>query len=146
MSVGKTLIIIKINLMQFISLLLTHKIIIHFSLDNKWNRYLSTLCTFFFKICRKSEKNLSLTFSMNDLITHYSIYGQIHLPDAFTYGSISTLRTTHLKISWQGFSSLFAKFLQKMKKNLVQKFTDESSVKYLWIYKWGRWIQPMMKV
>ena len=32
---------------------------------------------------------------------------------------------THLWISIQGFSSLFAKFSQKMKKNLVQKFTDE---------------------
>ena len=29
-----------------------------------------------------------------------------------------------------------------MKKNLVWQFMDESSIKYLWIRKWGGWFQP----
>ena len=68
-----------------------------------------------------------------------------------TYGSVSTLWTTHPLISGQGFlyylldfchfsrcsalttlekSFKMLKIWQKMKKNLIQKFTDESSVKY----------------
>ena len=37
--------------------------------------------------------------------------------NCFTYGTISTLQTTHQ----QGFSSFFAIFLQKMKKNLIME-------------------------
>ena len=43
-------------------------------------------------------------------------------------------------ISGQGFPSFFAKIWQKLKKNLVWKFMEESSIKYLKIHKWGRWI------
>ena len=42
----------------------------------------------------------------------------------------------------QGFPSLFANFFQKQKKSLSWKITDVSSVKYLRICKWGRWICP----
>ena len=31
---------------------------------------------------------------------------------------------------------------KKWRKNLSWKFTDELSIKYLWIHKWGRWIRP----
>ena len=34
------------------------------------------------------------------------------------------------------------KFGKKLRKPLSWKFTDELSVKYLWICKWGRWIRP----
>ena len=33
-------------------------------------------------------------------------------------------------------------FFKKWKKTLSWKFTDESSIKYLWIRKWGKWIWP----
>ena len=33
-------------------------------------------------------------------------------------------------------------FFIKWRKTLSWKFTDESSIKYLWIHKWGRWIRP----
>ena len=34
------------------------------------------------------------------------------------------------------------KFRKKWRKNLLWKFTDESSIKYLQICKWTRWIRP----
>ena len=41
------------------------------------------------------------------------------------------------------FLNFFLNFSKKWRKNLSWKFMDESSVKYLWIDKWGRWIRPM---
>ena len=38
----------------------------------------------------------------------------------------------------------FFNFWGKMKKTFSWKFTDELSIKYLWIRKWGRWIRPII--
>ena len=85
-----------------------------------------------------------------------------------TYGSVSVLRTTHPINFWTRFffivCQIFAifqsgaclktlknrwewlKFDTKWRKTLAQKLTYESSVKYLWICKWGRWIRPRAKI
>ena len=41
------------------------------------------------------------------------------------------------------FLHFLPKFRKKWRKNLSWKFMDESSVKYLWIRKWTRWIRPI---
>ena len=64
------------------------------------------------------------------------------------YGSVwlCTLRTTNLSISMTMFFFIFwKKFGKKWRKTLSWKLTNGSSVKYLWIRKWGRWIWPRTK-
>ena len=41
------------------------------------------------------------------------------------------------------FLHFLVNFSKKWRKNLSWKFTDESSIKYLWIRKWTRWIWPL---
>ena len=56
----------------------------------------------------------------------------------------------HLKIHWyftdfhgKVFLHFLKKFGQIWRKTLSWKFTDELSIKYLQIHKWGRWIRPI---
>ena len=60
----------------------------------------------------------------------------------WSYGSISTLQTTHINFHDKVFLRFLPNFCKKWRKTLSWKFMDESSVKYLRIGRWGRWIQP----
>ena len=70
-------------------------------------------------------------------------YGQIHLPHLriCKYFMDDSSVNFHDKV----FLHFLQKFGKKWRKTLSWKFMDESSVKYLWIHKWGRWIQPMCR-
>ena len=66
--------------------------------------------------------------------------GRIHPP----YLQIHTYFMDDLSINFH--DKVFLHFLKKIgkkwRKTLSWKFTDESSIKYLQIRKWGRWIRP----
>ena len=65
--------------------------------------------------------------------------GQIHLPHL----QIRKFFTDDSSIYFHGkvFLHLLQKFGKKWRKNVSWKFMDESSIKYLQIHKWTRWIR-----
>ena len=69
------------------------------------------------------------------------VFGQIHLPHLriHKYFMDDSSVNFHDKI----FLHFLPIFFKKWRKTLSWKFTDESSIKYLWIRKWGRWIWPL---
>ena len=77
--------------------------------------------------------------------THSSIHrklkNQLNCENICEY----SLHTSWIK-PWQIKDKFFLHFLlnfsKKWRKNLSWKFTDESSIKYLRIRKWTRWIRP----
>ena len=82
-----------------------------------------------------SGRNAS--FGSNNVTTYL---GRIRLPHL----RISKYFTDDSSVNFP--DMVFLHFLQKIgkkwRKTLSWKFTDESSIKYLWIRKWGRWIRP----
>ena len=98
--------------------------------------------------------------------SRYQVLGWIHLPH---FGSVRVLQTTHPLTSGQGFLYFFTNLLPFLKvesctedttkfwkiiknvKNLAKREEKPcpkiylSSVKYLRIHKWGRWIRPWSK-
>ena len=67
--------------------------------------------------------------------------GRIHLPhlQIRKYFTDDSSINFHDKVFFI-FCHIFYKYWRK---TLSWKFTDESSIKYLWIDKWGMWIRPM---
>ena len=67
-------------------------------------------------------------------------YGRIHLVHLWIHKYFTDDSSVNFHDKF--FLHFLLKFRKKWRKNLSWKFTDESSIKYLWIRKWTRWIRP----
>ena len=88
-----------------------------------------------FYIFVKTE-NLRIISKVSFLHYTFCYLGWIHLPH---------LRIRKIFTDNSSVFFIFCKNLAKNEKTMSWKFTDESSVKYLPISKWGRWIRPKFK-
>ena len=71
-------------------------------------------------------------------------YGRIHLVHLRIHKYLTDDPSVNFHDKF--FLHFLLKFRKKWRKNLSWKFMDESSVKYLQIRKWTRWIRPKNKI
>ena len=79
-------------------------------------------------------------FAQESGLERYCAIGRIHLVHLRIHKYLTDDSSVNFHDKF--FLHFLLKFRKKWRKNLSWKFTDESSIKYLWIHKWTRWIRP----